>query len=453
MANGSLLNYEAATSHAITVRVTDQGGLTFDKNFTIAVTNVNEAPTNATLSASTVAENAANGTAVGTVAGVDPDAGATFSYALTDSAGGRFAINTTTGAITVANGSLLNYEAATSHAITVRVTDQGGLTFDKNFTIAVTNVNEAPTNATLSASTVAENAANGTAVGTVAGVDPDAGATFSYSLTNNAGGRFAINATTGAITVANGSLLNYEAATSHAITVRVTDQGGLTFDKNFTIAVTNLNEAPTNATLTGGSIAENATIGTWVGTVAGSDPDAGATFSYALTNTAGGRFAINASTGAITVANGTQLNYEAATAHAITVRVTDQGGLIFDKNFTIAVTNVANTEMEPTMVEPADFDGDGRSDILWRNDNGSLSTWSMANGGAAQGYYDLGSVALGYHVQGYRRLQRRREKRHPLAPRRRLARRLANGEQRRGAGLLRSPHPRDQLAPSGHRRL
>src|SRR5262249_13447255 len=51
-----------------------------------------------------------------------------------------FAINTSTGQITVANGTLLDYESATSHAITVRVTDQGGLTFDKGFTIALTNV-------------------------------------------------------------------------------------------------------------------------------------------------------------------------------------------------------------------------------------------------------------------------------------------------------------------------
>ena len=56
MANGSLLDFESATQHAITVRVTDQGGLTFDKTFTIAVTNVNEAPTNATLSGGTVAQ-------------------------------------------------------------------------------------------------------------------------------------------------------------------------------------------------------------------------------------------------------------------------------------------------------------------------------------------------------------------------------------------------------------
>src|SRR5262249_7364251 len=160
----------------ITVRVTDQGGLTFDKTFTINLTNVNEAPTNASLSSSAVAENAANGTIVGVVTGTDPDAGAVLTYALIDDAGGRFAFNAATGEASVANGTLLNYEAATSHSIVVRVTDQDGLTFDKTLTISVTNVNEAPTDATLSGGAVAENAANGTVVGTVTGVDPDAGA-------------------------------------------------------------------------------------------------------------------------------------------------------------------------------------------------------------------------------------------------------------------------------------
>src|SRR6266436_7176042 len=183
-----------ASQHAITVRVTDQGGLTFDKSFTIGVSDVNEAPTAATLSGGTVTENSANGTVVGTVAGLDPDAGAVLSYALTDNAGGRFTINAATGALTVANGTLLDYESATSHAITVRVTDQGGLTFDKSFTIGVSDVNEAPTGATLSGGTVAENSANGTVVGTVAGLDPDAAAVLSYALMDNAGGRFAINA-------------------------------------------------------------------------------------------------------------------------------------------------------------------------------------------------------------------------------------------------------------------
>src|SRR5256885_11369786 len=77
-------DYESATSQTITVRVTDQGGLFLDKTFTIGVTNVNEAPTNATLSGSSVAENAANGTVVGTVSSSEHHAAAILSPSQTD---------------------------------------------------------------------------------------------------------------------------------------------------------------------------------------------------------------------------------------------------------------------------------------------------------------------------------------------------------------------------------
>ena len=52
----------AAGGGMVTVQVTDIGGLTFDKVLTIALTNVNETPTNIALSNASVAENSANGT-------------------------------------------------------------------------------------------------------------------------------------------------------------------------------------------------------------------------------------------------------------------------------------------------------------------------------------------------------------------------------------------------------
>src|SRR5205814_1935484 len=113
--------------HGITVRVTNQGGAFFDKNFTIHLNDVNEAPTSETLSNSAVAENSANGTVVGTLHTTDPDAGTVLTYALLDDAGGRFAIDANTGVITVADGTLLDFETTSSHNISVRVTDQGGL--------------------------------------------------------------------------------------------------------------------------------------------------------------------------------------------------------------------------------------------------------------------------------------------------------------------------------------
>lgn len=352
VANGTLLDYETSNVHSVTVRVTDQDGVSFDKLFTLNLTDVNEAPTDATLTGSSVPENATEGTAVGGVAGIDPDTGATLTYTLIDDAGGRFAIDSATGEITVLNGALLNHEIAASHSVTVRVTDQGGLTFDKSFTLNLNDLNEAPTDATITGGSVAENAANGTVVGTAAGVDPDAAALLTYSLVDNAGGRFAIDTTTGQITVANGTLLDYEVATSHAITVRVLDHGGLSFDKTFTIAVTDLtegnNQAPSGATLSGGSVAENSGNGAVVGTVAGVDPDNGAVLTYSLTDDAGGRFAIDATTGQITVTDGSLLDYEAATSHSVTVRVTDQGGLTYDKVFAVDVTDVAGMTLSGT---------------------------------------------------------------------------------------------------------
>ncbi|WP_269769733.1 cadherin domain-containing protein [Flavisphingomonas formosensis] len=105
-------------------------------------------------------------------------------------------------------------------------------------------IDSAPDIVTLNGSTIPENSANGTVVGTVTAHDADGG-TITYTLTNNAGGAFAIDPNTGVITVADGSQLDYETATSEQITVRATDQYGLFTDQNFTISVSNVDEMPT----------------------------------------------------------------------------------------------------------------------------------------------------------------------------------------------------------------
>jgi hypothetical protein len=338
VANGAGLDYESATSQHIVVRMSNQYGQNVDQAFDIAVGNVNEAPNAANLSANKILQGAANGTVIGQVSGSDPDAGSVLSYALTDSAGGRFAINATTGQLTLADSSQISYAAAATHQVVVRVTDQGGLSFDKTFTIQVRPPNFAPTDVQLSSTSVAENTAAGTVVATLSASDPNAGDTFSYTITAGAADKFAISGNQ--LVVRAGAVFDFEATPSLSLTIRVTDQDGASYDKTFTIGVTNVNEAPSDVTLGGGTVAENAANGTVVGTAAGVDPDAGATLTYTLTNDAGGRFAINATTGIVTVANGSLLNYEAATSHSVVVRVTDQGGLTFDKTFTIGVTNV-----------------------------------------------------------------------------------------------------------------
>jgi hypothetical protein len=95
--------------------------------------------------ANTVAENTLAGNPVGiAVNAVDPDAGDVVTYSLTDSAGGRFAVNAATGVVTVANGALLDFETATSHTIVVQASDGANIS-SRSFTIAVSDVvDEAP---------------------------------------------------------------------------------------------------------------------------------------------------------------------------------------------------------------------------------------------------------------------------------------------------------------------
>ena len=96
----------------------------------------NSTPTDIALSNTSVAENSAANTVVGSLSAVDPDAGDTASFTLVDNANGLFAIS---GGNLVVAGAL-DYETAQSHQVTVRVTDSANHTYDETFTINVTDV-------------------------------------------------------------------------------------------------------------------------------------------------------------------------------------------------------------------------------------------------------------------------------------------------------------------------
>ncbi len=349
VADGGKLDFETATSHSVTVRVKDSGGLTYDEAFSVQVKNVNEAPTDLTIKGNTVNENAAAGTAVGQVTGKDLDKGDTLKYSLADDAGGRFTIDAKSGQIKVAQGASLDYEVNPAHDVMVKVKDSAGNPYAESFTINLKNVNEGPTDLSMSGGQALENAAAGTVVGKVAGADPDAGDKLSYSLTNNAGGKFTIDAKTGELKVASGAKLDFETAATQDVTVRVKDAGGKYYDESFTIDVGNVNEKPQDLTLTGGAVNENASTGTVVGQLAVKDPDSGDSHSYSLVNDADGRFTIDAQTGEIRVADGSKLNFESATNHSVTVRVKDAGGLTYDEAFKLQVNNVNEAPTDLTL--------------------------------------------------------------------------------------------------------
>jgi len=191
--------------------------------------------------ANEVLETAINGTAVGITA-FAAEAGHTIEYTLPVNPGGLFAIGLSSGEVTKA--AALDAEAAVSHDITVRATSSSGKVKERVFTIAVNDANEfgigAITDVDAGANEVLESAANGATVGiTAQATDADVSDTVTYSLTNDAGGRFAIDADTGVVTVADTGLIDFETQTSHQIAVRADSSDLSEQDQNFTITVLN----------------------------------------------------------------------------------------------------------------------------------------------------------------------------------------------------------------------
>jgi large repetitive protein len=366
VADSTKINFETAPGHAynVTAQASD-GTLANSQTFTIAVTDVAPtAPVDNDGATNTVAEGAANGSTVGVTAFSTDVNGPGVTYSLVgDSSGGGFTINSTTGVITVADGTKLDYETTPSHNYTVTAqASDGTLTNSHAFTIALTDVAPtAPTDIDGATNTVAEGAANGSTVGiTASSVDPNGPAT-AYSLTDSAGGRFAINSSTGVVTVANGAAIDFETAAGHAygITVLATN-GALTTSSAFSIGVTDVAPStPIDSNATFNTLFEGAANGTVVAITASStDPGGGPAPTYTLTDSAGGRFAIDSTTGVVTVANGAAIDFETAPgpnhSYVITVQST-AGALSASQNFFVEIGNVneapVGTDKTVTMLE------------------------------------------------------------------------------------------------------
>jgi len=228
-----------ATAGLATVRA-DSGSLHTTADVSIVVSNL--APTDITLSATTVAENQPAGTPVGIFSTIDPDIDDVFTYALVSGDGD------TDNASFIIEGNVLktaapfDYEAKSSFSIRVRSTDQGGLWTEKVFTVTVGNVNEFPVDIVLSNASVRENQPIGTPVGVFTAVDPDHDESFTYSLVSGEGdadnASFAID---GDI-LKTAASFNYESKNSYSIRVRATDQNGLSYEKSFIINIVDVAE-------------------------------------------------------------------------------------------------------------------------------------------------------------------------------------------------------------------
>jgi Ca2+-binding RTX toxin-like protein len=132
---------------------------------------------------------------------------------------------------------------------TIVVSDGNGGTVEQKVTVNIAAVNDTPWDIALSGNQVAENSKAGTEVGKLTGSDHD-GDALTFTLLDNAGSRFVIDAT-GTLKVADGATLDFEQATSHTVEVQVKDSAGTTYEETLTVDLTDV--ASENVTGTTGT--------------------------------------------------------------------------------------------------------------------------------------------------------------------------------------------------------
>ncbi len=377
---GVSLNHENQDSYEVTLMVTDGAGASFEQTVTINVADVNEGPTSLTLSATIVDENDV-GAVVATLSSTDVDEGDTATYTLSDDASGLFEI--VGNELKLKDGTSLDHEGQDAYTVSLTVTDSAGASFEQSVTINVADVNEGPTSLTLSDTSVDENDAGAT-VATLSSTDVDDGDIATYALSEDSSGLFEVVGDQ--VKLKDGITLNHEGQDAYELTLTVTDNAGASFEQTVTINVADLNEGPTQITLSGSDIDENAT-GAIVGTLATADVDDGDVHSYDVSD---GRFEVI--DGNLKLKDGISLDHETAETVDVTVTATDSGGFSTAQEFSI---NVADVNEVPSTVdfistrqvniENAGFEDRAHGDQQWGRgaegweSTGSSGDWNPAS--------------------------------------------------------------------------
>ena len=238
------------------------------------------------------------------------------------------------------------------------------LQVNKTFVVVVENINEAPINITITSASgqqsfsdnqpkVNENSKADTTVGTLQALDHDEVQSLTFTLDDDAGGKFTVGSQVTCYNITNipgvktkcttlfkvSGDLDYETSSTEDILVRVTDKSSLFHVQPFKVMILDVNDRPSNITLAGGDTAfidENVNNG-FVGDLATIDEDTRQTHSYSLINNGGWKFRLRGNK--IYTSSFANLDYERKSTYSIAVRSRDNGSpsLSVDKTFTVQV--------------------------------------------------------------------------------------------------------------------
>ncbi len=302
-------NTDQRKPYLIRIKTTDSDGNTYAKDIEVTTNDLNEAPDDIDLRPVNpfesdftylIEENISPDNYIATISKSDPD----FGYF----SGGELSFASGVGdednsSFIIKNHYYLyikdkpDYEIKDSYSFRLKLSDNGGLSYEEAFTINVENLyDEKPTDIKLSTTNFDENIGTDALIAIVTTTDPDSNDSHSYSLVEGIGDddndKFKIQWKSknpyfnhiypySFYLVTGYWDVNYENKSSYNIRVRSTDNGGNFYEEPFTLQVNDINETPSSTLLSSYNFNENISPGTTIASLSTKD-DIGDTHVYKL---------------------------------------------------------------------------------------------------------------------------------------------------------------------------
>ncbi|MBN3051166.1 tandem-95 repeat protein, partial [Pectobacterium brasiliense] len=406
-------------SLSIRVTATDGSNATVHTDFSLTITNVNDAPVVATpIPAQNITQNDSMSFTVPSGTFTDPDVGDTLTLSATLADGSPLpswiTFNPATGTF---SGTPGNADVG-SLSIRVTATDGSNASVYTDFSLTVTNVNDAPVVATpIPAQSVVQDSGFNFIVPAGTFTDPD-GDTLTLSATLADGSPLpswiTFNPATGTFsgTPGNGDV------GSLSIRVTATDGSNASVYTDFSLTVTNVNDAPVVATpIPAQSVAQDGSLNFSVPAGTFTEPDVGDTLTLSATLADGSPLpswiTFNPATGTF---SGTPDNGDVGSL-SIRVTATDGSNASVYTDFSLTVTNVNDAPVVATpipaqsvvqdsgfnFIVPAGTFTDPDGDTLTLNatlaDGSTLPSWITFNPATGTfsgtpGNADVGSLSI-----------------------------------------------------------
>lgn len=362
---------DANGSTNVSVTLEDSGGgdnVSATAPFLITLTPVNDAPTDISISSTTLGENEPVGSYIGTLNTVDADGGESYTYSLSGTDESYFEL---IDDVLVSNESF-DYEVHEFYDISIRTTDASGLIFDKDYSIIITNVNEAPNITTQEGNDVAvfNIDENTNLISTVSAEDVDLNTNLTYDII---GGEdqslFDIVAETGSVEFINSQ--NYEVPQDvdndnvYNLIVSVSD-GALNDEQMWVINVEEVNEPPTDISLSNVTINENGEIGNTIGVLSTTDEDSEESHSYSIID---GPFSDDFSINDEVLSTNVSWDFEELDDIEITIRSLDSRGAYYDQLFELNISDVNEAPTDILLSNNTVFENEPEGTLV-----GELST-------------------------------------------------------------------------------